>query len=60
MAEETKLITISMESIESDVMKQVSAIAKRQKDKAGDSLFGNTTLHFSKFFSDASLHHSPK
>ena len=44
MAEETKLITISMESIESDVMKQVSAIAKRQKDKAGDSLFGNTTL----------------
>ena len=44
MAEETKLITISMESIESDVMKQVSVIAKRQKDKAGDSLFGNTTL----------------
>ena len=44
MAEETKLITISMESIESDVMKQVSVIAKRQKDKAGDSLIGNTTL----------------
>ena len=44
MAEETKMITISMESIESDVMKQVSVIAKRQKDKAGDSLFGNTTL----------------
>lgn len=44
MAEETKLITISMESIESDVMKQVSVIAKRQKDKNGDSLFGSTTL----------------
>lgn len=44
MTEETKLITISMESIESDAMKQVSVIAKRQKDKAGDSLFGNTTL----------------
>lgn len=44
MAEETKLITISMDSIESDVMKQVSVIAKRQKDKNGDSLFGSTTL----------------
>lgn len=44
MAEETKLITISMDSIESDVTKQVSVIAKRQKDKNGDSLFGSTTL----------------
>lgn len=42
--EETKLITISLSSVEGDVMKQVSAIAKRQNDKAGNSLFGSTTL----------------
>ena len=42
--EETKLITISLESVEGDVMKQVSAIAKRQNDKAGNTLFANTTL----------------
>ena len=42
--EETKLITISLASVEGDVMKQVSAIAKRQNDKAGNSLFGSTTL----------------
>ena len=35
MAEETKLVTISMESIEGDVTKQVSVIAKRLKDKDG-------------------------
>ena len=44
MAEETKLVTISMESIEGDVTKQVSVIAKRLKDKDGVSLFGSTTL----------------
>ena len=42
--EETKLITISLASVEGDVMKQVSAIAKRQNDKAGNTLYANTTL----------------
>ena len=44
MAEETKLVTISMDSIEGDVTKQVSVIAKRLKDNDGVSLFGRTTL----------------
>lgn len=44
MSEKTKLITISLDSVEGDVMKVVSAIAKRQTDKAERTLFSNVTL----------------